>query len=75
MRVVRGIEEMGHEVEGFGLGGEGYTWALTIRPGSKADREVREGVAFLLDLLVWDVWMEMAGLGPKFKTNNVLGLS
>jgi hypothetical protein len=68
VRVAKQIEEMGYEIEGFGLAGEGYTWALTIRFEPGTGREEREYVDSSLNSLVSDVWMEMAGFGPSFAT-------
>jgi hypothetical protein len=68
VRVAHRVEAMGHEIEGFGLSGDDYSWAIVVRFAPGTPKAEREYVDWRLNAIVWDIWFEMAGLGPDFAT-------
>ena len=68
VRVALEIEAMGHEVEGFGVSEDGYSWALVVRFAHGTPKSERGYVDWRLNSVVGDVWFKMAGLSPYFAT-------
>jgi hypothetical protein len=62
--VAQRIEAMGHEIEGFGIGGEGRSWVLVVRFVFGTLKRKRECLEWEFSSIVSAAWTDVSGYGP-----------